>query len=165
VAGSSDHATAESFNDGTGVTPPVTGRISFGGFFPPRTATNHSEFHDGLSNTLSVVEQSDFCRTSSGGAADCRSDCGHGFQMGKKASDERIFNTTTIHHPINTKGSSAFGVPGNCGPNRPILAAHLGGATALFADGSVHFLEESLELQVLYNLGNRDDGNALALPW
>jgi hypothetical protein len=30
------------------------------------------------------------------------------------------------------------------------------------ADGSVHFLSESLEIQALYNLANRDDGNAVA---
>jgi hypothetical protein len=29
------------------------------------------------------------------------------------------------------------------------------------ADGSVHFLNEGLEVAILYNLANRDDGNSI----
>ncbi|MBN2294263.1 MAG: DUF1559 domain-containing protein [Pirellulales bacterium] len=44
-------------------------------------------------------------------------------------------------------------------PAQPV--AHPGGAQVAFADGSVRFLNEDLELQTFYNLSNRDDGQTL----
>jgi prepilin-type N-terminal cleavage/methylation domain-containing protein len=170
VAGSSNHATAHTFVDNDASSSNVVnGRVSYGGFFPRGVATNPSEFSDGLSTTLSVVEQSDWCRTASGSRADCRSDCGHALTMGTKRPasgkrDDRIFNTTTLRYAINMKDYHAGGVSGNCGPNRPMQSAHIGGAMALLADGSVHFLNELLDLQTLYNLADRDDGNTVVLP-
>ena len=50
---------------------------------------------------------------------------------------------------------------GQCHANTPIQSAHSGGAQCCFADGSVHFLSETIEIQVLYNLANRDDGQVV----
>jgi hypothetical protein len=72
---------------------------------------------------------------------------------------ERIFNLTCVLHRINEKSFSALGVPGNCGPNRAIQSAHPGGALAAMGDGTVRFLDQQLDIQTLYNLANRDDGN------
>jgi prepilin-type processing-associated H-X9-DG protein len=40
----------------------------------------------------------------------------------------------------------------------PIQSAHPGGAHLLFADGSVHFLAEDMELRLLKLLAMRDSG-------
>jgi prepilin-type processing-associated H-X9-DG protein len=75
---------------------------------------------------------------------------------------ERIFNLTCVLHRVNEKSIRALGVAGNCGPNRAIQSVHSGGANVALADGSVHFLSDSLDVQALYNLSNRDDGNLVA---
>jgi prepilin-type processing-associated H-X9-DG protein len=76
----------------------------------------------------------------------------------------RPFNYATILHPINMDDWGATGVQGvaTYGANRPILSAHPDGAHALFCDGSVHFLIEDLNIQILHSLGNRDDGHVVS---
>ena len=74
---------------------------------------------------------------------------------------ERQFNVTTIHNRLGEKAYEAFGVVGNCGPNRAIQSAHPGGAHVAMADGSVHFLADAIDLQVFYDLANRDDGHQI----
>ena len=69
---------------------------------------------------------------------------------------------TCVLHRINEKSWTGLGVQGNTGPNTPIQSAHLGGAMVLMADGSVRFLDDSLETQTLYDLSNRDDGHLLS---
>jgi prepilin-type N-terminal cleavage/methylation domain-containing protein/prepilin-type processing-associated H-X9-DG protein len=160
IAGATNHPTAKDMTAFEG----AAGRISSGGVLIEYRGVPIAEITDGTSNTIAVGEQSDWL--SSGGAdADCRSDCGHGFTMGPATtgmSDLRMFSLTCVYHRINEKSASAYGVPGNCGPNRPIQSVHPGGAHVLFADGSVQFLSESLNINTLYNLANRDDGNAVA---
>ena len=41
---------------------------------------------------------------------------------------------------------------------------HTGGANFFFGDGSVRFLSSGLDLEVFHNLGNRADGNVVAIP-
>jgi len=43
----------------------------------------------------------------------------------------------------------------DCGPNNEWFSFHPGGAHALFADGSVHFISEGAALRVVYSLGTR----------
>ena len=76
--------------------------------------------------------------------------------------DDRWFNTTTIRYPINYRAWNTTGIGDQyyaC--NRPIQSAHSGGAQVALGDGSVRFLYEEMDLKTLYNLANRDDGNAL----
>jgi hypothetical protein len=121
-----------------------------------------AQVSDGLSNTLLVAEQSDFCVDADGALLDCRSDCGHGFPMGWGDDGwERIFNLTCVLHRVNEKSFLALGVPGNCGPNRAIQSAHAGGALVAMGEGSIRFLDQELDIQTLYNLANRDDGNPI----
>ncbi len=118
---------------------------------------------DGSSNTIVLGEQSDFCFSAHGDPINCRSDFFHSFMMGATPEahrDDRWFNTTTVRYPINHKAWNSPGVGDQFyGCNRPIQSAHPGGAHVAMGDGSVHFLGESLELQVFFDLSNRDDGH------
>jgi prepilin-type processing-associated H-X9-DG protein len=46
----------------------------------------------------------------------------------------------------------------DCGPNNEIFSFHAGGANALFADGHVRFLRESIPARVVRALITRDGG-------
>jgi prepilin-type N-terminal cleavage/methylation domain-containing protein/prepilin-type processing-associated H-X9-DG protein len=81
----------------------------------------------------------------------------------------RCYNTTTI----NALGINAGTTPGagllfndygelRC--NKPLTSPHTGGINALFADGHVQFLQNSLPLLTLKALVNRDDGAVVNLP-
>lgn len=158
-AGATDHPTARNKPAGNGIGGPATGRISEGGVLILHKPIKIAKITDGTSNTIAVSEQSDWCRNASGQEIDCRSDCDHGFLMGPGPDGwERHFNLTIALHRINEKSSTAVGVPGNCGPNRPFQSTHPGGVVALMADGSVDLLDESIEIRTLYSLANRDDG-------
>jgi hypothetical protein len=161
IAGATDHKTArDKPPGGTGIGLPAYGRISEGGVLILHRGVTFAEIRDGTSHTLAIAEQSDWCLDGMGNRLDCRSDCDHGFQMGPGTDGwERQFNLTTVLHGINEKSWTGVGIEGNCGANRPMQSAHAGGILAALADGSVHFLAEGIEIQVLYNLANRDDGN------
>ena len=120
---------------------------------------------DGTSNTLILGEQSDWMLNDDGENVDCRADGNHGFNMGTSPwNSVRRFNLTVVRHPINEKViSRAIGSASNVGPNRPIQSAHPGGAMVSLCDGSVHFLKETISLDVLFDLADRDDGDIVAL--
>ncbi|WP_202921562.1 DUF1559 domain-containing protein [Anatilimnocola aggregata] len=157
ISGATNHDSATNKSSAGG----ADGRICSGGVLNNFLAVKAAEVTDGLSNTISVGEQSDFCRDSSNPRVDCRSDCGHGFCMGPGGDGwQRLFNITCVVHRLNEKSALALGVPGNCGPNRAIQSTHPGGAMVLFADGATKFLREGIDTTtILYNLANRDDGN------
>ncbi len=46
----------------------------------------------------------------------------------------------------------------NCGANDEPFSLHTGGVQALFGDGRVKFLSESLNIQIVRMLANRKDG-------
>lgn len=96
----------------------------------------------------------------------------------------RVWNVTTLRYPINSrKALDQPGIvvdpaplrpakegdppppqppypPAGYGPghNHGIISAHPGGAHVLTADGSVHFLNETMDLTLLLQLVTRDDG-------
>jgi len=139
------------------------GKVSWGGSFVVQKAITLADMRDGTTKTMMVSEQSGWCVDSKGMRQDCRSDCGSGFAMGpasiEKDSFERQYNLTCVIHPIGLTGYDALGVPGNCGPNRPLQSNHSGGVNGLLGDGSVSFYSNSTDILVLYNLANRDDGH------
>ena len=160
VAGALDHSTTRE-KDPTG----APGMISWGGVIIVDNCVGIQAIKDGTTHTMMVAEQSGWCQDETGMKVDCRSDCGYGFQMGT-ARDinigwERQFNVTCVIHPIGETSYQAYGVAGDCGPNRPIQSAHAGGANVLMADGSGQFFSSSLDLQIVYNLANRDDGKKI----
>ena len=60
---------------------------------------------------------------------------------------------------------STFAKPGrcaiNCTNNAEVYAFHSGGANAVFSDGSVRFLAENMQLQVLFFLYTRNSGEVI----
>jgi prepilin-type N-terminal cleavage/methylation domain-containing protein/prepilin-type processing-associated H-X9-DG protein len=144
------------------------GRRSAGGILiGGNTFHTFGDIRDGSSNTILLAEQSDYCKDANGQNIDCRSDYGHSFSMGAidpdhPTRDDRWFNTTSVRYPINEKRwETPFVGNQYYACNRPIQSAHGGGAMTLFGDGSVHFLSEGLNLQTLYNLSNRNEGNVV----
>lgn len=76
-------------------------------------------------------------------------------------------NTSGASRPINN-ANSVFGGPPNCrwiwhdcGPNNEMFSFHEGGAHAVFADGHVAFVSESISLRTLFLLGARNDGQVI----
>lgn len=162
ISGAWDHPTTRD-KDPTG----AAGKISWGGVIIADNCVRIQDIRDGTTHTMMVAEQSGWCQDETGARVDCRSDCGYGFPMGTardiKIGWERQFNMTCVIHPIGETSYLAYGVAGDCGPNRPIQSAHPGGTNVLLADGSGQYFANTLDLQVLYNLANRDDGKKVNL--
>jgi prepilin-type N-terminal cleavage/methylation domain-containing protein/prepilin-type processing-associated H-X9-DG protein len=162
------HETTKAKNCGYG----DCGLLSSGGCFPPSFAFSGGKgggvtlqsVTDGTSHTMMVAEQSDWCYDADGTPVDCRADCYHSFVTGPVNDNPRIFNLTVVVFGINENSATLRGTRGTekglCAPNTPILSAHPGGANAAFADGSVRFLQDDIDLWTLYNFANRDDGEA-----
>ena len=163
IAGSSEHDTA--WNGSNNSIP------SLGGVLLPQNALidniGFGDMTDGSSNTIMLAEQSDWL-LENGVQRDARSDGNHGFNMGPSSlgapapgsdSSFRMFNLTSVRHPINEKDAlSAVGSLGNLGCNRPIQSAHPGGAHVAVCDGSVQFLTDGTDLEVLFSFADRNDG-------
>ena len=173
VAGATNHSTAYDFSDSSSFIS--NGRISLGGVLIPWDSVTMSDISDGTSNTIAVGEQSNWLdpvpNASGTGdpikvsqeSGDRRSDSCHSFMIGPFARSwtSRQFNLTHVRYPINERSPNIDGVFGSGAPNMPIQSAHTGGAQALFVDGSVHFLEEALDINILFDLANRDDGKTV----
>ena len=145
---------------------PYIGRLSTAGVLILHRSVTAGEITDGLSNTMALGEQSDWLEGSDGEPVDCRSDLGCGFCMGpcdfpNPRVCQRTFNLTCVLHRINEKSASATGVC-NSGPNSPIQSAHPGGANVAFADGSIQFLLDATDINLLYNLADRNDGSIIS---
>lgn len=70
-------------------------------------------------------------------------------------------NTSGCSQPINNNAKPFGGPPTcpwtyhDCGPNNEWFSFHTGGAYALFADGSVRFISDSVPQRIVYALGTR----------
>ena len=168
IAGSSEHPSNQVPGTMSGAGNSV---LSEGGILVNNSGIGFGQITDGASNTILLGEQSDFMRNPDGSPIEIRSDGNHGFNIGARrqgiTNDHRIYNLTVIRHPLNTKdygpALAATGAGGNVGANRPLLSPHSGGVNVALADGSVHFLNESLDLPMLNNLADKDDGNVTSI--
>lgn len=161
ISGSVNHSTAATWSHSGYSANDI---VSRGGVLPHDRKKRIDDIRDGTTNTIAVGEQSDWCVDASMTRNDCRS-TGGSFHYGFfRDGNARLYNVTTVRHPINTKTSTAAGVSGSGAwqlNNNPLQAAHTGGALAAMADGSVQFLSESLDINVLFNLSDIDDGQII----
>ncbi|GAB6164530.1 DUF1559 domain-containing protein [Thermostilla marina] len=147
---------------------------SAGGVFPNNRVRSFSDLIDGSSNTLTFVEQSNWIgqnrefRTafsSSGpwmGSKNPRVPNGDGtwaesgsHSFSSSNDDTRCYAQTTIRQPPNPKGLANWQKNNRC--NTPLTSAHPGGAQVGLADGSVHFIRDTIDLHTLKILADRDD--------
>ena len=143
---------------------------------------------DGTSNTLAVAECGQFLWLNVNTKREWRPGYQHGFGMGcaghsgtanvlntapPNNGNGRVFNTSTVRYRVNSFTSRyattnvdtcGNGMCSNSGNNHPIRSAHPAGALGVFADGSVHFLRDTLDLIVLARYASRNDGLAVESP-
>lgn len=187
VSGATDGDVLNSTYDETVLA--TRGFVSRNGLFFDESNIKPSQVTDGMSHTMALAEQSDWgFETAKARQRDIRSGTTDGAFGGTchsiwvatptkpqpyplqdlKARDVFYYNLTVIRYPINEKewvavrnaGKSDFGEL-----NKPIQSVHPGGALTCFADGSVRYLEESLELAVLRNMGCRNDEQTVAYDY
>ena len=147
------------------VTTPFAGKgiRSNGGSFTRNKCYRFRDFTDGTSNVAMVGEQSGQGANSSGATVDIRSAYASGSWMSPNSTtppDTRCYNTTTLRYAIGTRNSGLTGIA-NDACNNPIQSSHPGGAQILLGDGSVRFLSETTEFDLLRYLCSRADGNVL----
>ncbi|MCL4201732.1 MAG: DUF1559 domain-containing protein [Pirellulaceae bacterium] len=146
------------------------GSISGGGMLLLNESTKMSGCTDGTTNVFIIGEFSGWAFS---GTAQRHIDRGwpHGWAMGTGRSakvtgggasdDMRPFNLATIRYPIGTRNWDLPGIASNGGPNNPMVSEHPGGVQVAFVDGSVRFLGDSTNLELLKLLATRDDGNVI----
>ncbi len=154
------------------------GIASAGGILFPAGNISMTSIKDGTSNTMAIADQNESIRLGNGQEVFWTGSAQHGFMIGwhnnqspngswNNGGDNRTFQMTTIRYQINQRNwPQISGAPGNCNAygicdnvstNLPLLSNHAGGVNAVFADGSVRFLSETMALAILANVATRDD--------
>lgn len=177
IAGSDRHRSADprAFNSSI---------HSSGGVFPGSIAYKIGAVTDGTSNTMIISEQSQWgrgvnpasfpnLRTSISptgswvmGSKNPRIPDGVGTWSATGAhgappdTDLRCYNITTIRQTPNAGGIPTWSNFQAC--NTILASAHTGGVNMCRADGSVQFLSESIDLDTIRNLADKDDGQVLS---
>jgi len=152
------------------------GWSSAGGVLFAGSQVKMSEISDGTSNTMIVSESGNWIVDTIGAKHQWTPGGLYGWSMGTNSNisapnhyplgDNREFNCTTIRYLINqTTGgwpplgnTGILGVGIDNGNNFPLSSGHTLGVNAVFADGHVTFLEQTIPLAVLGQLATRDDG-------
>lgn len=138
------------------------GDHSAGGVLFSNSQVRLTDITDGTSNAIVVGEQSNYLFmpsiTASGVVQNASSTFGwHVGAMNSAAwpsvTYSGSYNTTTIQYGINARV-----MLGTDDPAVPLSSTHTGGANVVFADGSVRFLRDSLDVNVLALIATRDDG-------
>ncbi len=137
---------------------PAAGQLQGHGGFAELQALCIADFTDGTSQTIDVVETVNF---------------GRGVWVhGRPHYNQAASAVNTLNgyngvpdtvYPDGSSPSAAGRGPGKgSGGTWGISSAHPGGANALFVDGSVHFLTNSLSPQTLTALATRDGGEVVS---
>ena len=144
-----DQAILGTFSSG----PTVWHIMYYRGILVPNRMTRLSEIRDGASNTIMLTEDAGRPQL---------------WQAGKPGPDETViggpwgaYNNGFVVQGSNADGSSPGPCAINCTNNQEIYSFHPGGASALFADGSVHFLQVSMDIRVLAKLVTRAGGEVI----
>ena len=156
-------------------TGPATGILAGNGTLLANDCIRDKDMLDGSSQTMMVVEQSDYHRLGKKTQIIVHSGATVGAWCGAKgngivgqsatATNPTAWNLTTIRYGVQQTRHKTFpnGVFGpsntkNLGNNNGIFAAHSGGAYVVFGDGRVQFLDQDTDLEVLVYMCIRDDG-------
>ena len=183
IAGAAPFGT---FTDTTGSQNPLAvfgGAILIGGItsnrgmVPDYSCVGIRDCTDGTSNTLLVGEISGFIKDTAGGQHDRRPGGNFGWFMGGWNNQFGVvagpnYSNTTIRYAPNSKvviTGSTWSLQG-CGSdpgnletdadrsNTPMSSFHSGGVHVLLTDGTVRFLSDNIDMNVLTVLAVRNDG-------
>ncbi|HBJ38516.1 MAG TPA: prepilin-type cleavage/methylation domain-containing protein [Planctomycetaceae bacterium] len=167
---------AENSPDGTWVSTKrndgaVRGIFSADGMLPTNELIGMEKCTDGTSNTAIVAEISNFTFNPTRIVkADRRPGATWGWMMGTnngnmRASVDAVASTTTIRYAPNSTSADLNGVTGgeNERRNTPLSSAHPGGIQLALVDGSVRFISDSINMNILTFLCVRDDGRPITL--
>ncbi len=159
-------------NDPAGRTNVCSAETGYGGIFCENGILSINlwvrmrDVIDGTSNTLIVGEQSGRV-----GTWDIRADY-HGGWSGFTSCSRPAQMTgspwgtgvTTVRYPINAK-ATVCASPSGCDTvydgNTVLNSFHPGGTNGLFTDGSVHFLNETMNMDTFRRVATKDDGQVL----
>jgi prepilin-type N-terminal cleavage/methylation domain-containing protein/prepilin-type processing-associated H-X9-DG protein len=75
---------------------------------------------------------------------------------GPGTTDMRAYNVTTVRQSPNPKGVANFQLSRMCNP--PLKSRHPGGVMILMCDGSVTFISDTIDVDMLYRISDRNDG-------
>ena len=112
---------------------------------------------DGLSNVIAVGEQSGWGMDASGTQRECRS--ASDGRWSASGYESRLANLTRLARPLGSKlcglinGSTGYS---DVDPKIAIRSSHGPGAQVMFADGSVRWLDESIDYVLYRALAIRD---------
>jgi prepilin-type N-terminal cleavage/methylation domain-containing protein len=141
-----------------GVDPAVATGDSRGVLTPDPTRARFADITDGTSNTILLTEDAGRPRL---------------WQAGKSGPDQVVPGGpwTAFKNGITLRGSTPDGTvrPGPCAINCTnlfeVYSFHTGGASAVFADGTVHFLKATIDIRILAGLITRAGGEVLGSDW
>ncbi|MCE9564995.1 MAG: DUF1559 domain-containing protein [Planctomycetes bacterium] len=150
-----------------------SGISSDGGVMYQQSAVRIADITDGTSNTVVIGEVGGgFKNGSTAAPADFRPGRTYSFMMGAanpwNNTDNRGMNWTTLRYAVNYAPATAVLTDATTGimqpgANNPLTSSHTGGINAVFGDGSVRFLQNSLPTQTLGRLSARADGQPVNL--
>ena len=121
------------------------------------------EITDGLSKVMAIGEQSSWGMTAAGAMNDCRSGLRNGwassgwFTYNTSCGVGSISNIAWIRDPLGTKiCNNPYTMVSDRDSGMPFRSAHGAGAQFTFCDGSVQWLDESIDFVVYQMLAIRD---------
>lgn len=128
------------------------------------------QISDGSSNTMMVSEVGGWLYDSSGNRQDVRPSAKYGFAAGTSTATKAI-NTTTLRPNLEiydgvtpVKTDCSTGICADYGNNQPLRSSHSAGVITLFADGSVHLLDENTDPLILGRYAQRNDNQSVPQP-
>lgn len=168
---------AENSPDGTWVSAKrqdagaVKGIFAADGMLPTNELIGMEKCTDGTSNTAIIAEISNFTFDLTRVVkVDRRPGATWGWMMGTNNGNMRqnvdaVASTTTIRYAPNSNMANMPGVNGgeNDRRNTPLSSAHPGGIQLALVDGSVRFISDSINMNILTFLCVRDDGRSITL--
>ena len=146
-----------------GATANNLGITAHGGMLTPSRGYSTADCRDGTSQVIMVGEQSDFVLDLAGVTPYAINNW-DGWPMGTSQTgigsgygQERPYGTTTIRYRPNGGRLPMDGVSRDDGVNNGLFSGHAGGVHVLMADGTVRFINNSIDMYTMRLLCNRAD--------